>query len=299
MSVINYYTVNGTIIGERTGTGGFRAYGRDALGSVTSTFDSAGSLENTYRYKPYGGQIAKTGTAIDPVFKWVGSLGYRSVGASWSEIYVRRRVVSTSTARWTTVDPLWPREMLYSYCTSAPVTCRDSAGLQSLCQDVLQGIINTGQPMRLPLPEIFPVPPAWPGTWPAGNPGEPCWHPSPGHFRPVGSGSACNRYYNACLRGSVLACNMYYVCMGAGWQGGISLPPISGPGADCVRGCLLSVLGGQTLSSCRCAYAQHQECFNICGWSPPWMFNWATWSFVCVHHTAGAPEPGHPVWTTP
>src|ERR1035438_8153734 len=133
--------------------------------------------------------------------------------------------------------------------------------------------------------------------WPSGKPGEPCLQPDPTRLgKPVGPGKSCDRYLNACHRGSILACNMYYVCMGAGWQGGMSLPPIGGSGADCVRGCLLGVLGAQTLSSCRCAYAQHQQCFYLCGWAPPWPFNWATWSAVCIHHAAGAPDPGAKPW---
>ena len=35
--------------------------------------NAAGQLVNTYRYKPYGGLLAKTGTSADPSFQWVGS----------------------------------------------------------------------------------------------------------------------------------------------------------------------------------------------------------------------------------
>ncbi len=33
---------------------------------------STRSEENTYQYKPYGGVLAKTGTAADPSFLWNG-----------------------------------------------------------------------------------------------------------------------------------------------------------------------------------------------------------------------------------
>ena len=74
MPVTNYLTVNGEIIGESTG--GVRTdYLTDALGSVTATVDQSASVVNTYRYKPYGELLAKTGTGSDPIFGWVGSQG--------------------------------------------------------------------------------------------------------------------------------------------------------------------------------------------------------------------------------
>ena len=55
-------------------------YLTDALGSVTATVDQSGTVQNTYRYKPYGDLLAKTGTGNDPKFLWVGSQGYRQRG---------------------------------------------------------------------------------------------------------------------------------------------------------------------------------------------------------------------------
>ena len=76
MGVTSYYSFGGEIIGEETG-GVRRDYLTDALGSVTATVTGAGVVENTYRYKPYGEQLAKTGAGSDPKFLWNGKLGYR------------------------------------------------------------------------------------------------------------------------------------------------------------------------------------------------------------------------------
>ena len=81
MPVTNYHTVNGQIIGETTA--GVRTdYMVDALGSVTGTVNQSGQVVNTYRYKPYGALLAKTGTGADPKMGWVGSRGYRATGRS-------------------------------------------------------------------------------------------------------------------------------------------------------------------------------------------------------------------------
>ena len=78
MPVTNYYTVDGEIIGERTGASRVN-YATDALGSVTGTL-VGDALQSTYAYKPYGALLAKTGAGADPKAQWVGSLGYRATG---------------------------------------------------------------------------------------------------------------------------------------------------------------------------------------------------------------------------
>ena len=77
MAVTNYYTVNGQIIGEKVGAGARTDYLTDALGNVTATMNQSAQILNTYRYKPYGGLLAKTGVGADPSFLWVGNEGYR------------------------------------------------------------------------------------------------------------------------------------------------------------------------------------------------------------------------------
>jgi len=75
---VTYHTVNGEIKGQ-TKDGVRTHFLTDALGSVTTTLSDAGQVENTYRYKPYGGLLAKTGVAADPRFMWRGSDGVRTV----------------------------------------------------------------------------------------------------------------------------------------------------------------------------------------------------------------------------
>ncbi len=50
----------------------------DALGSVTGTLNASQAVVNTYRYKPYGELLAKTGAGLDPRILWGG---YRASGA--------------------------------------------------------------------------------------------------------------------------------------------------------------------------------------------------------------------------
>ncbi|MBZ0212949.1 MAG: hypothetical protein K8H99_04020, partial [Nitrospirae bacterium] len=126
--VTNYHTLNGELLGE-TGPGGRRFYGKDALGSVVATYDQNGTLENTYRYKPYGGLLSKTGSAPDPRFMWTGSTGSRTTGASYAEQYNRARHYGSRQAGWTSVDPLWPRQEPYAYAQACPSTYTDSLGL--------------------------------------------------------------------------------------------------------------------------------------------------------------------------
>ena len=148
-------------------------------------------------------------------------------------------------------------------------------------------------------PMPFPPPAPWAGPWPGGSPCKPCLTPLPGTFGSVPpSPTNCSPYHTLCLKGFILACNMYYVCMGAG--GGGILPPIGGGGADCARGCLLSVFNFASIYSCNCSYAQHIQCFSMCGWSPPWLFNELTWSIVCNNVSPGVPgPPGPPIPSLP
>ncbi|MBW7927084.1 MAG: hypothetical protein H3C58_03130 [Fimbriimonadaceae bacterium] len=127
MPVTNYHTLNGELLGE-TGPGGRRFYGKDALGSVVATYDQDGTLENTYRYKPYGGLLSKTGSAPDPSFMWTGSTGSRTTGASYAEQYNRARHYGSRQAGWTSVDPLWPDELAYAYSRLNPMTNADPSG---------------------------------------------------------------------------------------------------------------------------------------------------------------------------
>jgi RHS repeat-associated protein len=134
MPVVNYYTVGGQLLGEQTTGQTPRDYVTDALGSVVGTVTSTGQAENTYRYKPYGALLAKTGTAPDPAFTWVGSQGYRQTGKKYSDVYVRARHYDSTGGRWTTkdlvTDPRSPSP--YAYAQMNPLTVTDPSGELSM-----------------------------------------------------------------------------------------------------------------------------------------------------------------------
>jgi len=81
MAVTSYHTADGQILGQ-TASGVRTQYLTDALGSVTETVADDGSVLNTYRYKPYGAQLAKTGVGADPKFLFVGSRRCRVLGST-------------------------------------------------------------------------------------------------------------------------------------------------------------------------------------------------------------------------
>ena len=126
MPVVNYHTVNGQLVGQSTGTE-FTQYLTDAQGSVTATVNGK-RVTNTYRYKPYGERLAKTGSGPDPAFQWAGDTGSRVTGRSWAEQYNQARHYGTRQSSWTSVDPIWPSEKAYSFGAGNPTTFIDPTG---------------------------------------------------------------------------------------------------------------------------------------------------------------------------
>ena len=134
MAVTNYYSFGGEILGEETG-GVRRDYLTDALGSVTATVTGAGTVENTYRYKPYGETLAKTGTGGDPKFLWNGLHGI-SKNLNDNLFYIRHRFYNSRFSRWISLDPIYkiPIDELYLYCKNNPVLYIDPFGLKETCK---------------------------------------------------------------------------------------------------------------------------------------------------------------------
>ncbi|RYG31782.1 hypothetical protein EON81_22120 [bacterium] len=128
MPVTKYRTLNGRMRGQTT-AGTRTDYLTDALGSVTATVTASAVVENTYRHKPYGQPLSKTGTGIDPRFLWTGDTGSRTTGTSHAEQYNRLRHYGVRQATWTAADPLWPSESPYGYVGGGPTTTRDRFGL--------------------------------------------------------------------------------------------------------------------------------------------------------------------------
>jgi hypothetical protein len=126
MAVTNYDTIDGEIISEHT-SGVQTDYMIDALGSVVGTMNQSAEVVNTYTYKPYGSQLAKTGAGPDPRFRWVGTAGYRTDSRSHSEFYVRARHYSVSSM-WSSIDCFWPNVLPYSYAAARPTLLIDPTG---------------------------------------------------------------------------------------------------------------------------------------------------------------------------
>ena len=101
--------------------------------TVTGTVNSSAQVINTYRYKPFGDLLSKTGTGADPAFGWVGTQGYKQTQKKFSNFYVRARHYGSAQGRWTTVDPLIYNELLvvpsFEYVKSNPVLLIDPTGL--------------------------------------------------------------------------------------------------------------------------------------------------------------------------
>jgi len=123
----NYISTHGMIWGEISDSGVTTSYGHDALGSVTETY-AAGAVQNTYRYKPYGGLLAKSGSAADPRYLWNGGNGYRATNLANAAYYVQSRHYSVNAAGWTTQDANWPFESPYAYGRGRPTTFVDASG---------------------------------------------------------------------------------------------------------------------------------------------------------------------------
>jgi len=144
MPVTNYHTLNGRIRGETTN--GVRTnYLSDALGSLTGTTNPTAQLLNSYRHKPYGARLSKSGTAADPRSNWVGQRGYRNTDRSFSGQFVRARHYDNLTGRWTTKDPVWPQEPQYEYASSRPTLIIDPSGLQSQGDVFYQTVQSQGK----------------------------------------------------------------------------------------------------------------------------------------------------------
>lgn len=198
----NYYTVNGRIIGESTG--GVRTnYLPDALGSVTATVDESGAVVNTYRYKPAGAQLSKTGVGADPKFLWNGANGYlQSVG---SLSYVRARHYDSDANAWTSINSRWPDVPPYSYAAFNPITYAEpSLALPGPAGE--SGSSTESRSARLPSP---------PCDDKIGNCSRP--HPCPGGNNiDNGKQCYCKGEYGTKITGNVVGSTKVTCCSGSG-----------------------------------------------------------------------------------
>jgi len=105
----------------------------DQLGSTRLLTDTAGIVQTTYTYEPYGNVISATGTATNPI-RFAGQYQDAESGS----YYLRTRYYDPSTGQFTTFDPA---ELLtrhpYQYANDDPVNELDPSGLV-----VLGGCVN-------------------------------------------------------------------------------------------------------------------------------------------------------------
>ena len=151
---VRYQSVDGEIL-YQSGAGGRIDYLPGALGSVLATTkpNQPDQVDNTYRYKPYGGLLDKSGTGIDPQYLWVGSRTYRDTSLPHASHYMVARHYGEEEGRWTTVDPLCPNERAYGYCLNNPTSSFDKEGLRPQRQAPWEP-----RPKPVPNPLVGPSP---------------------------------------------------------------------------------------------------------------------------------------------
>ena len=131
MGTTYYYTANNEMIGEHTLGQSRIDYLTDSLGSIVTTVDQSLTVVSTARYKPYGADLATTGTM--PSFGYVGSPGYRRTKLPYSDLYVRARTYATVEGRFTTqvgIEEMLAGEHPYGYAVNNPTTLADPGGLK-------------------------------------------------------------------------------------------------------------------------------------------------------------------------
>lgn len=118
MATTWYHAVNKQLLAQTT-SGSRTSYLTDGLGSVTATQNAAGTTTATWRYKPYGALLAKTGSGDDPAFRWCGANGHVDQGLAYS-LYAPLRHYSTSLGRWTCQAASWPHNYAFAYASNSP-----------------------------------------------------------------------------------------------------------------------------------------------------------------------------------
>ncbi len=137
MGTTYYYTVNDEIIGEHTLGLSRLDYIPDALGSVVATVDQTLTVKSTARFKPYGADLATTGT--QPTYGWIGGVGYRRTGRPHSDIYIRARTYATTDAQFVfqvRMEQILKGEHPFGYALNSPTNLTDASGDAPDCQSV-------------------------------------------------------------------------------------------------------------------------------------------------------------------
>ena len=107
---------------------------------MTGTVDQTPTVKSTARFKPYGAELATTGTT--PSYGYTGNTGSRRTTRPHTDIYNQARHLGTIEGRWTTADPLWPWESSYTYVNSQPTTRSDPSGFgRAHCGGTIESLV--------------------------------------------------------------------------------------------------------------------------------------------------------------
>jgi RHS repeat-associated protein len=149
----SYYarTSDGMLIDQRTASGKFNPV-YDAQGDVIALVSTAGKVEWTFHYGPYGENVKSEGMQTIPYpFGYKG--GYRMPGGNKGEgnvtnalLHFGQRYYDPTTGRWTQRDPLNQvsnpiQADRYLFAATDPVNQSDASGL-SIGSDCAKGAVG-------------------------------------------------------------------------------------------------------------------------------------------------------------
>jgi len=122
---------------------GARNFLTDALGSTVALADSAGTVQTSYTFEPFGNTTV-TGAATTNSFSYTG----RELDATGLYFY-RARYYNQSIGRFISEDPIGFAGgiNLYGYAGQNPISLKDSSGLQST-NDLIANAITWGRKLH-------------------------------------------------------------------------------------------------------------------------------------------------------
>ncbi|HKS82894.1 MAG TPA: RHS repeat-associated core domain-containing protein [Candidatus Acidoferrales bacterium] len=138
---------------SRSGTTSY--YEQDALGSVTSLTNAAGTLAQTYTYDSFGNTTNSTGSLTN-FFRYTG----REFDTETDLYYNRARYLDPSTGKFLSEDPLRFAANgvnFYEYAYNDPTKFTDPSGMQQTVP-----VTPTAPVMPPPAPPVEPIPPVIP-----------------------------------------------------------------------------------------------------------------------------------------
>ena len=102
-------------------------YHYDGRGDTVALTDDSGNVTDSREYDAWGNVIATTGSTVTP-YQFGGRQGYQTGNTG---VYIRARLLQPTFARWTSIDPLFPKSLQtpFVYVKNSPVWLLDPSGL--------------------------------------------------------------------------------------------------------------------------------------------------------------------------